>query len=124
MTVHLDTSALVDALTGPRRELPNLLRLIKEGNRPAISAIAMFEWRRGPREEIELGSLEALLPADRVVTFGAEEAELAATLYRSVRRPRGRDLDLAIAACAIIHDAALWTVNRRDFDDIPGLRLF
>jgi predicted nucleic acid-binding protein len=40
-----------------------------------------------------------------------------------VRRPRGRDLDLAIAACAIEHDAVLWTASTRDFDDIPGLRL-
>ena len=30
---------------------------------------------------------------------------------------------LAIAACAIEHDAVLWTANTKDFDDIPGLRL-
>jgi len=36
---------------------------------------------------------------------------------------RERKLDLAIAATAILHDAALWTLNPRDFADIPRLRL-
>jgi len=35
---------------------------------------------------------------------------------------RGRELDLAIAASAILHDAVLWTLNHRDFADIPRLR--
>ena len=30
---------------------------------------------------------------------------------------------LAIAATAIAQNAALWTLNRADFADIPGLRL-
>lgn len=33
-------------------------------------------------------------------------------------------MDLAIAACALEHGAALWTLNRDDFADIPDLRLF
>jgi len=40
-----------------------------------------------------------------------------------VRRPRGREVDLAIAACAIVHGARLWTLNRDDFTDIPDLDL-
>jgi predicted nucleic acid-binding protein len=44
-------------------------------------------------------------------------------LYRKVPRPRGREIDLAIAACALTQDAALWTLNPSDFADIPGLEL-
>jgi predicted nucleic acid-binding protein len=33
-------------------------------------------------------------------------------------------MDIAIAACAIEHRAALWTLNERDFEDIPGLMLY
>jgi len=44
-------------------------------------------------------------------------------LYRKVRRPRGREIDLAIAATAILRDAALWTLNRDDFRDIESLPL-
>ena len=41
----------------------------------------------------------------------------------SPERPRGREIDIAIAACAIAHDAQLWTVNADDFKDIPNLKL-
>jgi predicted nucleic acid-binding protein len=41
----------------------------------------------------------------------------------SVRSPRRRQVDIAIAATAVSRDVALWTINRRDFEDISGLRL-
>lgn len=123
MTVHLDTSALIGALTGRRRSLDALITLSQEGHRLAISSLVFYEWRRGPRTDEELDGQEALLPAEGVVAFGAAEAATAAQLYRQVSRPRGRELDLAIAACAIAHGAALLTLNPQDFRDIPGVRL-
>ena len=48
---------------------------------------------------------------------------MAARLYQQVRRARSREIDLAIAACAITREIPLWTLNRKDFDDIPGLVL-
>jgi len=121
--VHLDTSALIEAVAGERRGYGRLAELIHGDHRLAVSTIALYEWLRGPRTERELRSQADLLPAGAVILFGPDEAALAARLYQSVRRPRGRDLDLAIAACALVHDAALWTLNRKDFDDIPGLEL-
>jgi predicted nucleic acid-binding protein len=32
-------------------------------------------------------------------------------------------MDIAIAACALVHGGALWTLNRDDFRDIPDLKL-
>jgi predicted nucleic acid-binding protein len=64
-----------------------------------------------------------LFPADSALTFGPREASISAELYRSLKRPRGREIDLAIAAIAIAKDAGLWTLNGADFKDIPGLRL-
>jgi len=43
MIVHIDTSALVDALTGPRRSLDAMIRLTAEGHRLALSAIVLYE---------------------------------------------------------------------------------
>ena len=66
---------------------------------------------------------EALFPREAAVPFGPREAALSAKLYQSLRRPRGREMDIAIAACAITHQAELWTLNQTDFKDIPGLRI-
>jgi predicted nucleic acid-binding protein len=121
--VHLDTSVLVDALTGPRRSLGQLTAIIREGHRPGVCTLVLFEWLRGPRSRAELLAQEDLVPRASAVALGPAEAEAAARLYRSVKRPRGREIDLAIAACALASDAALWTLNRDDFADVPDLRL-
>ena len=56
--------------------------------------------------------------------FGRAEAAAAAQMYRALRRSRGRDMDIAIAACAIERGARLWTLKRDDFRDMPGLELY
>ena len=123
MTVHIDTSALVDALTGPRRSLDVLIGLAEEGHRLSISSVVLYEWLRGPRTRAELAVQEELLPRGRVVPFGADQAAIAARLYAAVKRPRGREVDLVIAACALHDGATLWTLNRADFRDVPDLSL-
>ncbi len=121
--IHLDTSVLVNALTGPRRSAAALRRLIEQGERVGFSTLVFYEWRRGPRRAAELEVQEALFPGEAAAPFGPREAAIAADLYRKVTRPRGREIDLAIAACAIASDAAFWTLNAGDFADIPHLRL-
>jgi predicted nucleic acid-binding protein len=122
--IHLDTSVLVDALTGPRRSAPALREVLHRDERIAITALVLYEWLRGPRRAAELEHQEALLPAAEAWPFGPREAALAAELYRAVARPRQREIDLAVAACALSGGAALWTLNGEDFRDIPGLHLF
>ena len=124
MTIHLDTSVLVDALTGPRHSLAPLERTIAAGHVLAASTLVLYEWLRGPRTDDELADQEALLPAATAREFGASEAARAARMYRSLNRARGRDMDIAIAACAIEHGARLWTLNPDDFRDLAGLELY
>ncbi len=121
--IVVDTSALIDALTGPRRSLPRLLDFIESGERLILPTVVLYEWLRGPRLPEELHVCEELFPQDQAVVFGAMEAHVAANLYRKVRHPRGREIDLTIAATAILRDAALWTLNRDDFRDIESLPL-
>ena len=123
MIVHIDTSALVDALTGPRRSLDELIRLTDQGHRLMLSTIVLYEWLRGPRTRAELAAQEELFPAEAAVAFGSAEAAVAAKLYQQLTRPRGREVDLAVAACALANDGGVWTLNRNDFRDITGLRL-
>lgn len=121
--IHLDTSILIDALTGRRRSMPALRRVIADGIRITVSGLVLYEWRRGPRTETELAVEAALIDLGIVVGFGEEEARIAANVYRRVSRARGREVDIAIAACAIAQRAHLWTLNPDDFRDIPGLDL-
>jgi len=122
--IHLDTSVLIDALTGPRRSAFALRHAIAAGERLAVSTLVLYEWRRGPRHPAELEVQDQLLPSIAAVPFDAATAARAADLYRTVKRPRGRELDLAIAACALVQDASFWTLNVTDFHDIPGLALY
>jgi predicted nucleic acid-binding protein len=122
--VHLDTSVVIDALAGSRRSAAALRRAIESGERMHMSTVVLYEWLRGPRRDAELADQEALFPAAGAIAFDVEAAALAARLYARVPRARGRETDLAIAACAIVHEAPLWTLNRSDFADIPDLRLF
>lgn len=123
MTVHVDTSALIDALTGPRRSLDTLINLTDQGHRLAVSSIVLYEWLRGPRTPADLEAQEALFPGESAVAFGHTEAAVAARLYGQVKKPRGREIDLAIAATAMAHGAALLTLNAEDFQDLAGLTL-
>jgi predicted nucleic acid-binding protein len=122
--IALDTSVLVDALTGPRRSAAALRGAIEEGERLLLPSLVLYEWLRGPRRAEELAAQEALLPREEAIAFGAEEAAVAARLYAEVAKPRGREVDLAVAAVAVAHGARLWTLNPGDFEDLPGLELY
>lgn len=123
MTIHLDTSALVRALAGPDGADDRLYAFIDQGHRLQLSSIVLYEWLRGPRTVSELRVQEDLFPREQAVPFDTEAAAQAAQLYARLPRPRGRDVDLMIAACALVSEAALWTLNPKDFGDVPGLRL-
>ncbi len=120
--IIIDTSALIDSLVGPKRSAPRMRSLIEHGERLALPTLVLYEWWRGPRRNEELAAQEALFPTETALPFESEQAELASRLYRLVGRPRGREVDLAIAAHAISRDALLWTLNTGDFHDIPDLK--
>lgn len=122
--IVLDTSVLIEALTGSRQALPKLRLTFNRGHRIRLPSLVLFEWWRGPRTPRELAIQEALFPAEQAIPFGRKEAALAADVYRCVARPRRRAPDIAIAASAMANRSRLWTLNVRDFSDIPGLKLY
>lgn len=123
MTIHLDTSALVDALADPSDSSDRLRAFIGDGHRLRLSSIVLYEWLRGPRTPGEFRVQGELFPRGQSVSFDVPAATRAADLYLNLTRPRHRAADFAIAACALVDEAALWTLNPKDFGDVPGLTL-
>jgi predicted nucleic acid-binding protein len=121
--ILLDTSVLVEGLGAGGRLRGALREAIVRGDRMVLSSLVLFEWLRGPRLPSELEAQAALFPTGKALPFGPLEARRAAELYKSVPRPRGREIDLAIAATAITWEATLWTLNEKDFLDVPGLEV-
>ena len=124
MLIHLDTSVLVDAFTGSRRSLGKVVSATRDGHVLAFCAVVQYEWLRGPRTEDEEGAVHRFFGPDSIVAFGDREAQTAAGIYRRVKHARTRQADLAVAACALEHNARLWTLNEHDFTDVPGLTLY
>ncbi|MGH9474637.1 MAG: type II toxin-antitoxin system VapC family toxin [Terriglobales bacterium] len=121
--IFLDTSALVASLSQARSRWGHLSALLERGERLGLSALALYEWRRGPRSGEEIELQRALFPDASATPLTADDALLAAELFRRLPGARSRSNDIAIAAVAIRHGAGLWTLNPGDFRDIPGLRL-
>jgi len=121
--IVLDTSVLIEGLAAGGGMREALRAAISGGQRLVVPTLVLYEWLRGPRSAAELEAQEALFPGDQALDFGPEEAAISARLYREVPKPRGREIDLAIAASALVWRCPLWTLNRSDFEDVPDLRL-
>lgn len=122
----LDTSVVVD--------LPRLVAnpdALPE--RALISAVTMAELLQGPlfarSEDVRRARSRLVLEVQRAfpepLAFDAGCAaayqSVAAVTVAAKRHPRGRTLDLFIAATAHAHGLPLWTRNPGDVDHLSGL---
>lgn len=123
VSYHLDTDFLVKALLGAGNER-DLLREIADSTATIeISAIAWYEFCRGPRSPEQLALAQSLLEEDGVIAFDGDVAAHAADLFRRLGSPRKRAVDIAIATVAISRGARLLTGNTRDYSGVGGLLL-
>jgi tRNA(fMet)-specific endonuclease VapC len=110
-------------------------RLAAAADAPATTIVTVEEAMRGwlaaitkerqPRRQVaayrELAELFGLFAGFRIVPFDDRAAD-EFTRLRAMKVRIGTP-DLKIAAIARVHDAVLVTRNRRDFEQVPGLRL-
>jgi toxin FitB len=106
---------------------------IPKGDRAAISVVSVAELHFGLQaakdEETRagrvsrLGLIEARFPDPLPVddTVAREWGRLKAAIAQRGGRPRRREADLAIAATANVHGAALLTHNVKDFKIVSDL---
>ena len=122
MRYHIDTDFLVFALSvaGAEREL--LLKLTESEAEIQISAIAWYEFARGPRTPDQLAIARSLFMEDGIIPFSEEIASISAEVFRSLGSPRRKAADIAIGVTASCLDAVLLTRNDYDFAGIPHLR--
>jgi predicted nucleic acid-binding protein len=123
MLVHLDTDFLIYALARSGPERRRLVELAESENAIGISAIAWYEFSRGPRTPEQLATARALFADDGIVSFSEPIAALAAEIFRQLGSPRRRAADIAIGVTATSLSATLLTRNARDFAGIPGLEV-
>ena len=123
MLVHLDTDFLVYALSvrGPERE--KLDELARSDAEIEISAVAWYEFSRGPRTAEQLAVARTLFGSDGIIPFSEGLAEAAAEVFRTLGSPRKRAADIAIGVTAAAAGASLLTRNTKDFAGIPGVTL-
>jgi predicted nucleic acid-binding protein len=122
--IVLDTSVLIDTMVGAQRSAPAVRQALAQGEWLLLPTLVLYEWLRGPRREEELAMAETVFRPEWLLPFTSAEATAAARLYGRVSRARGREVDIAIAAHAIVRQCSLWTLNAGDFEDLPGLRLY
>lgn len=123
MTVHLDTDFLVYALAVAGPERRRLLEVAESGRPIEMSAVAWYEFSRGPRTAEQLATARALFTDDGIVPLSEPLATASAEVFRQLGSPRRRAADIAIGVTAALRGATLLSRNTRDFAGIPGLDL-
>lgn len=121
MRVHLDTDFLIHALshTGPERA--RLRALADSEAEIQMSALAWYEFARGPRTPEQLAVARSFFFEDGIVVFSEEIAARSAEVFRALGSPRKRAADIAIGVTAAVLEATLVSLNARDFRGIPDL---
>lgn len=121
--IHLDTNALI-GLEHPDARFRVLLDSVKAGAQLGTSAVAWHEFMCGPYSPLAPPRLRSVV-AGRILPLTEDIAELAAYLYNRTGRRRGSNADCLIAATAIEHEAALFTLDAADFKPFTafGLRI-
>ena len=123
MRFQLDTDFLVYALSQAGAERDRLRHIAESDAVLQISAVAWYEFCRGPRLPEQIAVARSLFAADGVVPLDEPLAAHAADVFRRLGSPRKRAADIAIGVTAAATGAVLLTRNARDFADIPDLQL-
>lgn len=112
--ICLDTNYLIRALIPLTEEAIAVENWLGSRKPLCIPAVAWYEFLCGSTEEEE--RLAFALLKGGILPFTPSEAQVAASGFRSLNKPRRLRVDAMIAASAIISKAPLATNNRSDFE--------
>lgn len=124
MRVHLDTDFLIHAVGRAGPERARLFELVDSAAVIQMSAVAWYEYARGPRTPQQLAVARSFFgEVDGIVPLSEDLAFRAAESFRMLGSPRRRAADIAIGVTAVAMGARLATRNRADFAGIDHLEL-
>jgi predicted nucleic acid-binding protein len=123
MLIQLDSDFLIYALSQAGAERNRLRKAAESEAALQISAVAWYEFCRGPRLPEQIAAARSLFGMDGVVPFDETLAAHAAEVFRRLGSPRRRAADIAIGVTAAATSALLLTRNARDFAGIADLNL-
>lgn len=123
MLIQVDTDFLIYALSQAGPERTRLRKAAESDAVLQISAVAWYEFCRGPRLPEQIAVARDLFALDGVIPFDEALAAHAAEVFRRLGSPRRRAADIAIGVTAAATAAVLLTRNARDFAGIPDLTL-
>ncbi|MEW6367530.1 MAG: PIN domain-containing protein [Acidobacteriota bacterium] len=123
MRYHLDTDFLIYALSQSGPERKRLAQVVSSEAEIQISAIAWYEFARGPRTPEQLAVARDLFGEHGVVPFSEELAMASAETFRSLGSPRKRAADVGIGVTAGAMGATLLTRYADDFAGIPRVKV-
>jgi len=117
----LDTNIIIDLFRGK-------LSLKNSQEEYAITPIIACELYKGAYPEVrkhEAAQIDELLSYTTFLEFNAEACKIFGELYAELckKGKQTSDADLMIASICKSHDVTLVTSNKKDFENIPGLKL-
>jgi len=112
--ICLDTNFLIRALIPGTREALAIEQWLVSRETLSIPAVDWYEFLCGSTEEEE--RLAFALLEGGILSFTPAEAQVAASVFRSLQKPRRLRVDSMIAATAIVAKAPLATNNGDDFE--------
>jgi len=124
--VLVDTCVIIDYLRTPNKEKTHYYRLFsEEKNHAAISLVTVTELWAGKSisSKKALSYVNKVLNRTNVIVPDIKTAKLAGTIIRELMHNNSL-ADAYIAATAIQHKLPLLTLHKKDFQNIPGLKLY
>jgi predicted nucleic acid-binding protein len=123
MRFHLDTDFLIVALSRSGPERARLLQIAESEAEIQMSAVAWYEFSRGPRTPDQLAVARSFFFEDGIIPLSEDLATIAGEVFRNLGSPRRRAADVAIGVTAAAMGAILLTLNPSDFAGIPHLQM-
>ena len=122
-----DTNIIIDQLRRPKGSESHLVQLIQKESEKnvALSLLSVQELFEGKssKEKRKQELLLATLSPLTILPYTYDVARLAGEIARDSKQPI-EFTDAAIAATALLNKSSLLTLNKKDFDGIPGLQLY